>query len=90
MLFWGLTLGVIGKVLIAVGILRVHYVMALEHRIDEKVISSFALEKTFTIIGIFLLFLGYFLEMYFYGLTPMLTCEVGECAAAIGAAFPGV
>lgn len=78
-LFWGLTASVLGKILVALGILRVHYVMAHEQRIDEKVIRSFAFEKTLTYIGIFLIVLGYFLEVYFYGLTPLLTCSAEEC-----------
>ncbi len=80
LLFWGLTVSVLGKILVAVGILRVHYVMAMEQRIDEKVIRSFAFEKTLTYIGILLVILGYFLEVYFYGLTPLLTCSAEECA----------
>lgn len=81
-LFWGLTVSVIGKILVAVGILRVHYVMALEQRIDEKVIRSFAFEKTLTYIGIFLIVAGYVMEIYFYGLTPLLTCTALECTDA--------
>ena len=85
LLFWGMTISVVGKILVAVGILRVHTVMALEQRIDDKVIRSFAFEKTLTYIGILLILTVYFLEIYFYGLTPLLTCSALECtdAAAI-------
>jgi hypothetical protein len=82
LLFWGITIGVIGKILIAIGILRVHFVMALEQRIDTKVIQSFRFEKILTLVGIALIIVGYILELYFYGLTPMLTCHGNECAQA--------
>jgi len=79
LLFWGLTLGVIGKILVAVGILRVHYVMAMEKSIDEIVIRSFRFEKLLTYCGIALIIIGYVLEIYFYGDTNMLTCVLGTC-----------
>jgi hypothetical protein len=82
-LFWGLTVGVAGKVLVALAILKVHHVMALEQRIDEKVIRSFSFEKTITILGVFLILAGYFMELYFYGLTTsLLTCDGIECKQA--------
>jgi hypothetical protein len=85
LLFWGITIGVIGKILIAIGILRVHFVMALEQRIDKKVIQSFRFEKILTLVGIALIIVGYILELYFYGLTPMLTCTGEECRQAASA-----
>lgn len=85
LLFWGLTLGVVGKVLLAVGILKVHYEMAREHQIDEKVIRSFYLEKILTIVGIFSIIIGYLIELYFYGGIDMLFCQGTDCASAVGA-----
>jgi len=70
LLFWALTLGVVGKVLVAVGILRVHYVMAMEKSIDEIVIRSFLLERGLTYLGVILLIIGYTLELYHYSLWP--------------------
>jgi hypothetical protein len=81
-LFWGLTLGVIGKILVAVGILKVHYVMAMERSIDEIVIRTFWLEKVLTITGILFIVVGYCMEIYFYGLTPLLTCMGESCQTA--------
>ena len=78
-LFWGLTIGVIGKILIAVGILRVHYVMAMEKSIDEIVIRSFRFEKLLTYTGIVLLIIGYVLEVYYYGDSNLLMCQFGTC-----------
>lgn len=72
-LFWGLTIGMLGKILVAVGILRVHYVMAMERSIDEIVLRSFRVEKLVTYIGIALIIIGYLLEVYFYGDSGLLT-----------------
>jgi hypothetical protein len=81
-LFWGLTIGVIGKIMVAVGILKVHHIMAEEKKIDDKVIHSFALEKTLTLVGIVLILAGYLLELYFYGMSPFLTCHGEGCLNA--------
>jgi len=82
LLFWGLTTGVIGKVLLVVGILKAHGQIAHEHRIDAKVLQTFHTEKILTLLGLFLIVIGYAMEIYFYGFTPMLTCVGSECAAA--------
>lgn len=79
LLFWGLTVGVVGKILVAVGILKVHHIMAMEGRIDAKVIRSFDFEKALTYLGILFIITGYLMELYFYGLTPMLTCHGADC-----------
>lgn len=79
LLFWGLTLGTIGKVLVAGAILKVHHVMAKEHRIDKRVIRSFMTEIIVTSIGILLILTGYGLELYFYQSLDMLTCEPPAC-----------
>ncbi len=81
LLFWGLTCGVIGKILLAAGILRVHFVMAQERRIGEKVIHSFHYEKVVTIIGIGLIIIGYLLELYFYNGAHLITCSGQDCMA---------
>lgn len=86
-LFWALTLGVVGKVMLAAGVLMAHSKLAHEHKIDIKVIKAFRLEHTITIIGIILIIVGYVLELHFYGFTPFLTCSGTECTAAINAAF---
>jgi pilus assembly protein TadC len=81
-LFWGLTIGVFGKVLVALAILKVHHIMAEERKIDNRVIRSFAFEKTITIIGVIAIIIGYMMELYFYGLTPLLTCHGPDCSLA--------
>ena len=82
LLFGGLTTGVIGKVLLVVGILKAHGQITHEHRIDAKVLRTFHTEKILTLLGLFLIVLGYAMEIYFYGFTPLLTCVGSECAAA--------
>jgi hypothetical protein len=86
LLFWGITTGVIGEILVAIAILRVHHIMAEERRIDARVIRSFSLEKLITLLGVSAIVIGYFMEVYFYGLTPLLTCHAADCAAALGSA----
>jgi hypothetical protein len=86
LLFWGLTFGVVGKCLLAVGILRVHMVMARERVIGDDVIHSFHNEKIVTLIGIALIVLGYLLELSFYHDVHLITCSGPSCmAGALGA-----
>ena len=87
LLFWGLTISVIGKVMLAVGVLIAHREIAHERKIDLEVLKSFRLEFYLTFIGLVLIVVGYFMEIYFYGFTQMLTCSGPECAAAIPAAI---
>ena len=87
-LFWGLTIGTIGKVLLAVGVIIAHSGIVKEMKIDSEVLRSFRIEHTITIIGVILIIVGYMMEIYFYGYTPFLTCEGQECSAAIINAFP--
>ena len=87
LLFWGLTTGVAGKILLAAGVLMAHTQIAHEHRIDAKVLKTFRIEHTLTLIGLALILIGYFMEIYFYGFTPLLTCDIGDCGAALNAAF---
>lgn len=87
LLFWALTLSVIGKVLLVIGVLLAHNELAHEHKIDAKVIRTFKIERWITILGLLLIVIGYVMEIYFYGFTSLLTCEGESCAAALGSAF---
>ena len=84
LLFWALTIGVIGKILLAAGVIIAHTELAHEKRIDTEVLRSFKLELWLTIFGLLLIVVGYLMEIYFYGLTPLLTCDAVECGAALG------
>jgi hypothetical protein len=87
-LFWGLTIGTLGKVLLAVGVIIAHSGIVKERKIDSEVLRGFRVEHTITILGLLMIVLGYFMEIYFYGFTPFLTCSGLECSAAILNAFP--
>ena len=88
LLFWGMTISVAGKALLAFGVIMVHMRMAKEHQIDQAVISSFRLEFLITILGLLLIVLGYVMEITFFGGFPhLLTCAGPDCTAALGAVF---
>ena len=84
LLFWGLTISVIGKVLLVIGILKAHGKIVQEQKIDLQVLHTFHTEKMLTILGLIFILIGYALEIYFYGLTQLLTCVGIECSGAIG------
>lgn len=66
LLFWGLTIGVIGKSLVAVAVLLAHHTIAREHKIDGRVLKTFRREFVLTIAGLLCILLGYVLEIVFY------------------------
>ncbi len=86
-LFWGLTIGVIGKLMLAVGVLLAHSEILNEKMIDNKVLMRFRTERVLALIGIVLILIGYIMEVYFYGFTPFLTCFGSECTAAVQSAL---
>jgi hypothetical protein len=86
LLFWGLTISTIGKVMLASGVLIAHSELAHEKRVDSLVIKSFKVEKVLTITGLLLIVGGYFMEIYFYGFTTsLLTCVGEECGVTAAA-----
>jgi hypothetical protein len=87
-LFWGLTIGALGKVLLGVGVMIAHTSLVKEKRIDMAVLKGYRIEHALTVIGLVMIVVGYFMEIYFYGFTPFLTCTGAECSAAIINAFP--
>lgn len=90
LLFWGLTVGVIGKTMLACGVLIAHTELAHEKRVDSLVLKSFKVERVLTIAGLLLILGGYFMEISFYGFdTSMLTCTGPDCAAAAASAVIG-
>jgi hypothetical protein len=82
LLFWGLTISMLGKVMLAVGVLIAHTELAHERKIDQLVLKSFRIEHTLTIAGLALIVSGYAMEIYFYDFVSMLTCFGDECALA--------
>jgi hypothetical protein len=84
-LFWGLTLGTIGKVLVVVAVLHMHHSLVRELRIDRLVILTYRQERILTFIGLVLIVVGYALEILFYAPTNLFHCEGVQCAAQLGA-----
>jgi hypothetical protein len=84
LLFWGLTISMIGKVMLAAGVLIAHTELAHEKKIDSLVLRSFRIELVLTLVGVVLILIGYFMEISFYGIdTSLLTCTGHECASAV-------
>lgn len=84
LLFLGMTLSVIGKGLLALGVVWVHITMATERSIDDLVIRSFRTELIITLIGFALILTGYFLEVAaFGGFDSLMACEGSNCAATL-------
>ena len=61
--FIGFTLDVMGKVLVAFTAIMVHYRFRREHKIDEKVFRAMRREQVIGLIGIFLIILGFLLQV---------------------------
>ena len=70
-LFLGLTIGIIGKVLLGVSVINVHAHIIKEHHIDGEVIWAMKRERWIAIFGVMLIVTGYFLELSFYGYLPL-------------------
>lgn len=66
LLYWGLTIGTIGKVILGLTVILVHNRIFKEHRIDDVVLKELRRERAFGITGIVLMVVGYILEMMFY------------------------
>jgi hypothetical protein len=74
-LFWGLTFGAVGKVLLALAVLHMHHTLVKEHKVDKYVILSYRQERILTFIGIILIVVGYTCEIMFYQPATLLTCD---------------
>ena len=68
MLFWGLTLGIVGKVLLGITVIMVHSKITHEKRIDGLVLMEMRREQRLALVGIILMVIGYVLELSFYDL----------------------
>jgi len=67
-LITGMTLGVIGKVLLGVAVIRVHWHVAKEHNIDGDVVQAIRNERAVAMLAIAFIVIGYVLELaFFYG-----------------------
>ncbi len=80
LLFWGLTIGVIGKVMLGAGVLIAHSQLVHERTINYLVLKSYRTEHLLTVVGLILIVVGYGMEIYFYDFVQMLTCSGTDCA----------
>lgn len=88
LLLWGITIGTIGKLVLGIAVLRVHIRIFEEHAIDGVVLRAIKREHLVTLLGLFLIILGYVFEvMFYYGYTGFFECIGAECASAIQSAF---
>jgi hypothetical protein len=59
----GLTLEVIGEVLLGLSVYFVHKRVIKEHRIDNEVLKTMLHERTLSITAIILIIIGYFMQV---------------------------
>ncbi len=71
-LIFAITLGTIGKVLLGIAVLRVHWHIFREHRIDKDVLTTIKKERVISILAIFFILAGYALEVVFYSGTAIM------------------
>lgn len=71
-LYAGLTLGTLGKLILGMAVIRVHTRIFQEHKIDNVVLHAIEREKYFTAFGIFLIIVGFILEIAFYSNTSFI------------------
>lgn len=70
LLFWGLTIGTAGKILLGVTVVSVHWKIVKEHKIDKLVLREMRKERNVALVGIALVVTGYIFEVLFYGYVP--------------------
>lgn len=63
LLFWGLTIRVVGEILIGIAVFNVHRHITKEHRIDKDVLDAIRLERWLAICGIVFIIVGYLIEI---------------------------
>ncbi len=73
-LITGMTIGLIGKVMLGIAVIRVHMHIATERKVDGDVIRAIEREKYITALAILLMIVGYFMEVfYFVDFSPFLS-----------------
>jgi hypothetical protein len=69
-LFWGITLGMVGKLLLGITVITVHSHILREQRIDTDVIRAMRRERKLALMGVIFIVIGYFLEAVHFGILP--------------------
>ena len=65
-LFWGLTLGFFGKVILGATVINVHAHIIKERKIDMDVLREMKRERFLGITAVFLIIIGYVLELSYF------------------------
>ena len=63
LIFWAVTLDVLGKIILGVSVIGVHWKIVKEHRIDGAVLKEIRHERNLAIFGILLIVVAYILEL---------------------------
>jgi len=66
LLFWGLTIGIIGKILIGFSVVNVHWHVIKEKKIDKDVLWAMKRERWIAVVGVAFMVSGYLLEIIFH------------------------
>jgi len=59
----GISLGVIGKILLGLTVMMVHHRVVLEHRIDKAVIREMKRERWLALFAMILMLIGFLFEL---------------------------
>lgn len=71
LLFWGMTSGVVGKVLLGLTVMQVHWKIVKEHKIDNQVLSEMRRERNVALLAIIFILVGYIMELIALGYAPL-------------------
>lgn len=63
---FGLTLDTLGKVLLGITVLMVHWHVLKEHKIDTDVLRTMRGEQILGVLGILLIIAGYILQLLYH------------------------
>ena len=63
LIFWAVTLDVLGKIILGVSVIGVHWKIVKEHSIDGAVLKEIRHERNLAIFGILLIIVAYILEL---------------------------
>lgn len=63
LLMVGVTLRVVGEIMVVLAVLHMHHTMIEEHRIDKRVVLTYRQERLLTWCGLCFIVLGYLAEM---------------------------
>lgn len=59
----GVTLRVVGEVMVVLAVLHMHHTMIQEHRIDKRVVLTYRQERLLTWLGLLFIVSGYLVEV---------------------------